>query len=105
MAVARRPDRRQQLVGRADARSQTELDGALGVDPLGREQDLGRALPADHVGQQKRAAGLGDHAERDERRAQPRALGHVHDVAVQQEREPDADADSVHGGEQRLVEA
>src|SRR5258708_22293831 len=43
-------------------------------------------------------------AERDERRAQTRALGHVHEVAVQEDRESDPDRDAVHRRDERLVE-
>jgi hypothetical protein len=50
------------------------------------------------------AGGLGHDAELYEGGPEPGALGHMDDVAVQQEGEPEAHAHPIHGGQQWLVE-
>ncbi len=67
-----------------------------GIEPRAGEEHVRGALPAHAGGKEVAARGLGWHPHLGERGAEPGALGHQDQIAVREDREADADRESVH---------
>ena len=65
-----------------------------GIDPLGGEEQLRSPPRADDGLEHLAARAFGDETKRDEGHPQAHALGHVHHVAMEEQRPADADADA-----------
>ena len=93
-----------QGLARNEALGETDLDRTLSAQEIRAEEDLRGPAGSHPKRQQRGAGGLRHDAELNEGGAKPRARGDVDDIAMQREREAEADGDPIDSGEERLVE-
>ena len=93
----------QRLVGH-DARAQPMCERLVGGEEAPGEHHLHRKRLADRAGRELRAARAGDDPEADLGQAEARVLRGDHDVARLRELAASAEAEAVHGRDQRLLE-